>query len=225
MKKFIWSLLLVILAGSAYYGYQYHWPSQEVVEFNPGQEPVVYLEGRQLDEDALFLLEGDQLLIAVSLVESMTSAHIFWDQPEETLVVTTGDHVYRFQPLRTFYMINGRAVDLEVPMQVVNNHPFVPLSFLESFLNVDWIFRQTDQVLVLDEKRTCRLVAEALTEKAVIREAPHIKASLYTETPFPGDQLLVYETYAHWLKIRTANGLIGFIQKKDVKRYEECRPE
>jgi spore germination protein YaaH len=44
------------------------------------------------------------------------------------------------------------------------------------------------------------------------------------ETLMSGDTLTVYETYEKWLRVRTRSGLIGYVQKGDVKRYEECRP-
>lgn len=225
MKKVIWLIVFLLIAGGAYYGYQHYWPSQERVSFNPSQEAVVYLEGRRLDDRQPFLVVEGQLLLVSDLAEEETSAVFFWDQEEETMVITTYDHVYRFQPERDFYTENGRPVDVGVPMQVMNNRVYLPMSFLEPLLSIDWQFREMDEVLVLDEQRLCRLWAEVITNSAVIRQAPNIKAPMYQEPVAPGDRLLVYETYEHWLKVRTESGVIGYIHKKDVKRYEECRPE
>lgn len=224
MKKIaILLLLMLILGGVGYYGYMNYLPSNEVAAFNPKGTPVLYMEGSPLAGDGVFFEFMGELMINSARIEDYAEAHFFWDSGENTLVITTFDKVYRFQPDRDFYMENNRPVDLITSMQLVHGQPYLPLSFLEPFLTMDWIYRDHDQVLVMDEKRECRLWAEVISKEAVIRQAPDIKAPQYDQLLSEGDGLLVYETHEHWLKVRADNGLIGYIQKKDVKRYEECR--
>ncbi len=206
VKKFIVFLALILLAGAGYYGYTNYWPSDEIAEMNPQNTQMVYMEGILQTQRDVFIEEQGELLLKASYVEAYT------------------DKVFQFQPETAVYMENNRPVDIEVPVQMHNNEPYLPIAFIDSFLNIDWIYREEDQMLIMEEKRVCRLIAEVIVEEAVIRQEPTIKAPLFQVTLVPGDQLVVYETHEKWLKVRTENGVIGFIHKKNVKRYEKCRP-
>ncbi|SMP38014.1 glycosyl hydrolase family 18 protein [Anoxynatronum buryatiense] len=222
MKKLGIFFLLLAMAASAFYGYMHFWPSSETALYNATGIPQVYYEGHQLDLSEPYRMVGNEVLVSLELAEIMTNVHYYWDRTEETLVATTYDYVYRFQPGRDFLMENGRPVDLPIPMTVEGNVPYLPVAFLNNHLSMEWQLRQEDQVLVIEEKRPCRMWAEVITEAPVMRQAPAVKAPMFEETLVPGDRLMVYETYEKWLKVRNEAGLIGYIQKKDVRRYEEC---
>lgn len=225
MKKFIGLLVLIFLVAAGYYGYVNYWPSDEIAVMNPQNTQMVYMEGIPQIQKVVFIEEQGELLLKASYIEAYADAHFFWDNNENTLVITTLDKVFRFQPETAFYMENNRPVDLTVPLRMVDNEPYLPISFIDSFLTIDWIYREDDQMLIIEEDRDCRLIAEVIVEEAVLRQEPSIKAPFFEVTLVPGDKLFVYETHEKWLKIRTENGVIGFIHKKDVKRYEECWPE
>lgn len=224
VKIIPWLLVLLMMAGGGYYAYENYWTSNDITPFNPENTQVVYMEGIPQTHYDVYVEEQGELMLKVSYVEGFADAHFFWDTREETLVMTTLENVFRFQPKKDFYMENNRSDDLETPMIVLNNQPYLPVSVIEPMLNIHWIFREDDQVLVLEEKRDCRLMAEVIVEGASIRENASIRAPLYDAQLVPGDMLLVYETHEKWVKVRTENGLIGYVHKKEVKRYEECRP-
>jgi spore germination protein YaaH len=222
MKKILLLILLLAVLGSGYYGYQLYLPSNEITEYNPSDEPVVYLEGLLIDLRKPFIEEDGRLLVSLPLSQMVTDAHYYWDQPEQTLVVTTYEHVYRFKPEKEYYMENGRPVSFDGSLRIENETPYISIDFLERMLQVHIRYSAEHQVMTIEEKRPCRLLAEVIVESSQLRSAPTIKAPAYKSTLSAGDVLTVYETYEHWLKVGTDTGIIGFIRKKDVKRYEEC---
>jgi hypothetical protein len=151
MKKIGLILLLLVMAGGVYVAYQHYVPSNEQAAFNPENKPLVYSEGRLVELDEPYIESGSHLLLSMQLSEMITSAHYYWDQEEQTLVVTTYDHVYRFQPGRDFFMENGRPVDLFVPMQLMNGTPYIPKQFLEQMLSVHASFQPEYHVLIIEE--------------------------------------------------------------------------
>lgn len=224
MKVITWILVILLLAGAGYYGYSNYWASSEVAVSNPENSKMVYWEGVPQTQKDIFLEEQGELLLNADYIENHTDAHFYWESNEDTLVVNTLETVFRLMPGEGYYMENGQPVDLAVPMQRINNQFYLPVSFVEPILKINWIYREQNQTLILEERRDCRLIAEVIVEGAAIRQDQSIKAPLYNVPLAPGDQLVVYETHEKWLKVRTENGIIGFIHKKYVKRYEECRP-
>jgi len=224
MKLITWLLIILLMAGAGYYGYTNYWASSEIAEFNPQGEQMVYLEGLPQTEKDIFLEEQGVLLLKASYIEHLADAQFIWDESEETMEIISLDTVFKIKLGEGFYMENDESMEMAVPLQRVNGKLYVPMSIVQPLLKVDWIYRDQDKTLLLEEQRICRLVAEVIVEGATIRQDPSIKAPLYNIPLAPGDTLLVYETHEKWLKVRTETGFIGFIHKSEVKRYEECRP-
>lgn len=224
MKKWIWLLIVFLAAFAGYYGYHEYWPSREEARFNPSGEPVVYMEGKNMEISAPYLIQNHHILVSMELGEALSNIHLHWDEDEAIMVVSTYDHVYRLKPDETFYMMNGRFMDLDVPMMLWGSLPYLPMEFLAPLTELNWIFLESENALILDEERQCRIWAEVIAETAVMRHNPTIKSPRLPRALSPGERLMVYEIYEKWIKVRTNSGVIGFVPKSVVKRYEECQP-
>ncbi|NLY44151.1 MAG: SH3 domain-containing protein [Clostridiaceae bacterium] len=232
MNKLRFFLVLVImLAGaSAFY---FLWPNTSVISpIRPGETSLV-IEGDKIEGMGTPVVEKGSVLLPFPVVKEYIDPKIYWDRDENKVIITTEDKVIRMKTDNLTAMVNARPVELNIPVRLIDDIPYVPADLLEDLFDVDVKWVEATETVIIDYTGFAQRVGEVTNPKAKVRREPSIKSPIYVDDLQPGQIVRVFEEDEKWYKVRTEEGIIGYMEKRflstsltEVKgvSYDEPQP-
>jgi len=227
LKKFLLTLIAAIITVAVWCGIAFgvyravsmFMPNNELVPaFSEGGQVNVVIEGSVITDLGSPRITEGRILLPLALVKEHIDPYINWDEKLGKLTITTRDRVIRMKTGSLDAYVNNRPVTLNIPV-TEDGDVFVPIEFLSDFYGIKIEYVEENNVVVIDfissEKQYARPVRKTVAVRTgQSRFEPIVKK---IENTGDGDNLLrVFEEYEKWYKVRTADGIIGFVNKKDI---------
>lgn len=211
-----------------------------LINYNPGRSyapedpPGVVYNDLPFDEDEYFLFDG-RLFIRYDSIRDVFDSSIFWEPGSNRVVVTTQDKLIDMDVMLLETNINYSPVSVEAPVYMEDETPFVSMDFLAPIYNIEIEYKESGVVIIGDYSRPF-MIAEATSDLpgflnlylaadrffndgVFLRQGPG-HSSLRVKEIMPGEELVVFHEKSGWYKARTEEGLLGYINKNDVKITE-----
>lgn len=116
---------------------------------DPQPEPpmiTVLIDGRALIADVSPIIQNGRTLVPLRAIFDALGAEVMWNNEDRSIKAAKGDLTVQLQIGNTTAIINGAAVQIDVPPQILNDRTLVPVRFVSAALGADvqWnqVFRQ-----------------------------------------------------------------------------------
>lgn len=218
MKKAILILFIffMVIGLGGYIVYNvYFAPTEEVITYS--DELYLIVEENPVNkEDAVIFME-DILYFSLPIVSDYIDSDIFYDEEEKTLIVTNSEKVNRYKVDEEIATVNHREFLLNNVIKEVNNNVYIPIDRLLKHYDISIDYFEETNAVVLDFNNIDYLQGETILEDSVIRTDLDVKAPIIGGDLSKGTIIYIYAEYDKWYKVRTLNGIPGFIEKKYIK--------
>lgn len=218
MKKIILGLLLLILLagliGGGIFIYKYR-PSDEVISFS--DEMYLMVEDVLIEDGEPVLLLDDILHFSFETIKTYFDEDIYYDAEEETLILTNRKSVKRFKVDRYEASINSKEYLIDHPVRLIYDKIYIPVDLFEDDYEIEVNYFPDTNAVVVDYTDIYYLSGEIILEGSSIRSDLDIKAPILINELEIGRRIYIYGEYENWYKVRTMDGIPGFIEKKYVK--------
>lgn len=229
------SIAIILIAISATFAFWYYYPGTQTSDVKAAR--VIYFDSPVSESDYRF--DKDSLLLSYDFVRNNFDPTIYWEPAIDKVVVTTTDKVIEMDTGQLTAHINSNPVEIDIPVNVYENKPFLPIDFLAPVYHIA-ITTLPSGVTVIEDLRKPELIMTTKV-KAFFDEIPLLeKIRIPEDTPFlrdrpsvrsprikemlPGDTLVVIGEEDNWYKVRTKEGRFGFIRKSHVVYKELITP-
>lgn len=225
MKKTLTILMLIVVAitacaGVAYVAYRlFFMPNNTVVPAFPDNGTNIIVEGELVFTSENLISDG-RILLPLEVVKEHIDKNIDWDEQVHKLTITTRDRVIRMKTGSLEAYVNNEPVTLNIPAQETDGTVYVPIEFLSSYYGISIKYIEANKAVIIDFLDNIRQYASLIKGGAVIRTGSSIFNPIlrkYDKKIIEDVKLRVYEEYEKWYKVRTEDGIIGYIEKKYVK--------
>ena len=100
----------------------------------------VQVDGKMVKFDVNPIIKNERTLVPFRKILETMGAIVNWDEDTNTVTCNKGNTEIKLIILETVAYVNGEAVKLDVPAEIINDRTFVPLRFISENLNckVDW---------------------------------------------------------------------------------------
>lgn len=220
MRLTVFIIVVVILGGFAYGVYKaFFAPNDTVVPaFAEGKLNVV-IGGDVIDSRGEPRIVDGRILLPLALVRQYIDPDINWDKEAHKLTITTKDRVIRMKTGSLEAYVNNKSVNLNIPASEGKGGVLVPIEFLSEFYGIEISLNRDNNVVIIDFKNSKSQTAEPVKSGAVVRTGrstsfPIVKKLEGVEGK--ESELLVFNDYDKWYKVRTAEGAVGYIEKRFV---------
>lgn len=216
MKKLVLLILIiaVVIGGFLYYK-QYNFPSQEVINYS--DELYLIVEEEEVESSDAVMIYEDILYFSFPTVEYFIDKDIFYDELEKTLIITNKDEVLRYIVDLDVASVNSKEFLILNTIKELNRTIYIPIDIILKNYNVEINYFEETKAVVLDYKDIYYLKGEIILEDAVIRTDLNVKSPIIANNLPLGTIVNVYAEYEYWYKVRTMDGIPGFIEKKFIK--------
>lgn len=178
-------------------------------------KPYLIIEDKVFDEG--FLVMGEQVWLSFNIIKKELDPYIFWDVDEQKVFITTYDKTVRLKTDSLTAMVNTKPVNISFPVKTVDDTPYIPLNMLEDLYNIDVKILKDKQKVIIDKKLALRDIANIKRKNELLRVSPSFLSKAVTKLS-SADILFCYEKQGNWQKVRTCNGILGYIPEKRLER-------
>ena len=215
-KVSIFILLGLVIIGLG--GFIYHEilvsPSKKVMTYS---DDLYLIVEEQEAEDGSVLFSEDILYLSLSSIEYFIDKDIFYDDAEETLIITDKSRVIRYKLNSDKGSMNNKEFLISNPIREFNDKVYIPVDIILKNYDVDINYFEGTNAVVLDYKNIEYLKGEIIGDDAVLRTDLDIKSPIISNNLPTGTIVNVYGEYENWYKVRSIDGVPGFIEKKYLK--------
>ncbi len=148
MKKKILSLALILVFAFSISA------SATVIDFTIGSTTTNSYNGEALTtkelEAAPFVNENDRTMVPVRVISETFGAEVGWDDPTQTVTVTSGETVLKLVIGSNTAILNGNEVAMDSVPTLVNARTFVPLRFIGEALGYNINYCSITEQIIID---------------------------------------------------------------------------
>lgn len=171
----------------------------------------LYVNGRELYMPSAPVIQDGRVLVPMrAYLESMGAA-VHW-QPPETVTATLQGRTVQMKIGSTTALVDGQAVTLDVPAQLISNRTYLPLRFLSEGLGSQVHYDGTS-VRVTNGGMPRIVVFDGPLN---VRQLPTLAATVLTTVPI-GTVLDVINTQGTWTQVRLTRGALGWVANQYTK--------
>ncbi|WP_144376927.1 glycosyl hydrolase family 18 protein [Paenibacillus sp. FSL A5-0031] len=217
VRSIILLFLLGVIAVFCWYGYMRFIPNNEKVDPHYKTEHPIFIQGVEAEQGAI--IENDEVKLPLSVLEQVLGADkpIRYEPDSGSIILTTANKVLHLKTDSLTATINQKPYDLTITAETSNDTVYIPAEPLEELygLKVEFV-KETGTVTLLNAGDMVQL-AEATPEKgAAIRTEATIRAPFVQKVP-QSQSIRIWKEQEGWLLVQNSEGIIGFMNKKDVK--------
>ncbi|WP_126429405.1 glycosyl hydrolase family 18 protein [Brevibacillus marinus] len=198
-------------------------PSTERAAPHDGQTNVVLFHGEVYPQS--FLIEQDQLLLPFSFVKEKLDPYLYWDEPTQSVVVTTRDKVLRMESNKLVAFLNKTPVELRVPVQEVEGERYIPYAPLAKLYDYQVRYVPKTNVVIVErageaiQQGTVAAESAGESEPLPLRTGPTNKAPIVAELQ-PNAVVDILQEESGWYRLQTEDGIIGYLPEEAVTLSE-----
>ncbi len=215
LKKFIFSILIIIFLISAYIFYNMDKSNTETIFFS---DDIYLIVEDQLIEFGEPVIEKNGIIyFSFDILSKYVDEDLFFDEDESMLILTSENYVKRFIVDENIASINSKEYSIDNPVINIDGLIYVPLDIFTSDYNIVINHYKETNAVVLDYTDMEYLEGEIILDYPIIRSDLSDKSPMISNNLIKGSTVNVYGEYEEWFKIRTQDGIPGFIEKQYVK--------
>ncbi len=198
---------------NAYYGFEGDLSEESYFSLTVEDEIALIVDNEILDMRGI--LVDDVIYLPREVVYEYLNARFYWDGNENVLVFTTPTEIIKAEVGSTSYSVGNNSMTIDyAPVRSDGNEVFIALDFVQEYTNIDYTLTANPNHLQIVTKWGQKDVVTTKKE-AQVRVRGGIKSEILGIVD--GDtKLFVLEELDDWYKVRTAEGIIGYISKKQV---------
>lgn len=218
MKRTILIILFIFIVGGSIGGFIYYkkyQPNQSVIQYSDELYLIVEDEEVMREEDVLFI--EDILHFSLDTIEYYIDNDIYYDDLEDILIITNEEKVARYKLEDDIATVNNKEFILNNNIKKVGNKVYIPVDIVLSNYELDINYFEETNAVVLDFKNIEYLTGDVILDGAVIRTDVSTKSPIITKDLAPGSLLNIYAEYDLWYRVRTIDGIPGYIEKRYIK--------
>lgn len=218
MKKnlILTGVFTVVLISLLILVYYFFIPSNKVIVAYPGKVTTLVIEGNVVDSPNPPMFEDNQVLLPLDIIKKYFDESILWDEKLKKVIITTDDKVIRMNTDNLTAHINNKPTKLSVSAKDISGTVYMPIDFLEDVYRIDVNFNKDSNIVIIDYRNKIKKLAEVIQDETAVRQDMSIRSPIVKMIK-KGKTLWAFDEYEKWYKVRTEDGIVGYIQKKYVK--------
>ena len=224
MIRFVLLIILIIAAIAGIILWKRYSPSKEQYDMKKyygiekdGQvgitvdNKVVEAEGK---------LAGGKVYVSYNIVRDYINSRFYWDPNENVLLYMLPEDMISVDVGSKDYSISRKKKSEDyVILKTEGNTAYIALDFVQQYTNIDYeVSNNPDHVMI--RTKWGKTDVATVKKNTQVRYQGGVKSPVLAELK-KKDEVTVVESEQNWKKVRTADGVIGYVKNKALKNEEK----
>jgi len=208
-------IVLAIISLSVVW-YIFGLPNQEKVDAFSGIAHPVTDQGKVFPDQTALVDQG-KVYLSFDFMKETIDESLAWDEKSKTVIITTKDKTLTFVEDQLEAFVNGKPFSVQVPVKEVDGIRYLPVEPLENIYPFRAKVIDASSVVKIERSGDAVQLGKVMGEgEHFLRTAPSLKAPYVAELQ-AGETIEIFSEKEGWYYVQKENGLIGFIDKKQVQ--------
>lgn len=220
LRTFIIIVVLIWIAG-AFIVWKKYGPSKETYNLETyfGIESEEQM-GVTIDNEVLggYAMKVDDVVyVSYETVRDYLNDRFYWDPNENILLYTLSDAVIRVDVGSSNYTIakEQKAEDYVI-LKTNGSTAYIALDFVKQYTKMEYsVHENPDHVMIISEYGEIKTVTAKSNTQVRLRGG--VKSPILAEVE-KGDKLISIEDVEDWKKVRTEDGIVGYIKQSRIRK-------
>lgn len=199
-----------------------HIDLSEYFQINEEDEVGLVLQDEVLDNKAKLI--AGEIYIEYTTVKDILNSRFYWDSNENKLLYALPNDLISVEVGSKDYYVGKAKNSKNYPIiKVEGDVAYIAVDFIKEYTDIDYsIFEDPRHIMII---HNWDQVLEATVKKdSEIRVLGGVKSPIVEEVK-KGDAVTLIEKNENWSKVRTSNGVIGYIKNKKLSEANEVQVE
>lgn len=218
VKKIIIVFLMIVSMGlitGASYWYFNNKPNMSVISYS--DDLYLIIEDIVIDEGQPVLHIDNEFYFNYNFLKEYIDENLFYDENEETVIFTSKDKVKRFKIDEIVGSVNSKEFFIDDPIRLIDDNLYIPMKLFKDDYDISINYFDETNAVIIDYTDIYYLTGSVILDNGVIRSDMDIKAPIVKDNLVINDTVTVYGEFEKWLKVRSNDGILGFIEKKYIR--------
>ncbi|MDQ2087701.1 glycosyl hydrolase family 18 protein [Herbivorax sp. ANBcel31] len=222
MKKVAVVVIFILIASIAVYGFLKLSQSNKslVPAFEEGALNLIIEDEHIILPDNVKFVD-EEIVLKFDVVKKYFDSSIKWDKETQKAIVSTKNRKINMKTGSLDSFVNNNPLNLNIPVIKEEDVIYIAIEFLSDFYDIEVTYVKENNAVIIDYKKDFTQVAYPIETEAVLRKGrdskyPILRKFDYVSEADYKNEMQVFEEYDRWYKVRTWDGVIGFIEKQYV---------
>ena len=207
----------------------------EIISFFESGKINLLIEDELIKGSAPPIINGSEIFIPFDIVKKYIDPTIYKETDGSVVTVLTGDKVIRMRDGELQSYVNMEPVELDMTARYIDRQLYVPLVIFSDIFNIKVMYDEENSVVIIDYLKNYEhkgFVSPSVSSESkesdgitsikkttvgdtvAVRSGKSIKEPLYREIGVDGETVDVYEIDGEWSRIRTQDGIVGYVETR-----------
>lgn len=206
-----------------------------IVEFYTSGHINLLIEDELIEGAAPPVINGSEIYLPFDIVKKYIDSTIYKETDSSVVTVITEDKVIRMRSIDLQTFINMEPVEINMTARFIDRVLYVPVVVFSEIFKINVSYNEENNVVIIDylknyehkgvvspnisagydESGTITISRKKTAADSVaVRSGMSIKEPIYKNIGYEGETVDVYEISGDWAKIRTKEGIVGYIETR-----------
>lgn len=187
-----------------------------------GEETAIVLNDEIVETNGLY--RDGQCYLPIDFVNTNINNHFYYDMTEGLVLFTTDLDKVKTQVGSTDYtMSDSFSSEGYVLTVAANDTVYLAADFLRKFCNFSYIYYPEPNRMVLATEWETETHGQ-IKKDTQVRILGGVKSEILTDIA-KGSDVEILEEMETWIKVKTGDGIIGYVENKRIENQSEVTPQ
>jgi len=208
------SISIYITNGAIKYLNNKYSPEKNIIEFFDNEVTNLVVEGELITKFGPPIIEGKEILLPFDFIKEYIDKTIYHDKGKAVITITTDTKVIRISNDDLQAFLNMERYQLDASSKYINDILYVPIMAFRDLFKINVEYLKDNDVVIIDYLKNFKIVGYINNSQAVIRSGMSVYKPIFKVYAPEDIEVRVLSTLGQWTKIRTREGVIGYIESK-----------
>ena len=101
---------------------------------------VLLIDGKYVENDVAPMIRDEEVFLPIRVIAETIGALVTWNKAEQKVTITKDDMLIELFIQKSFAIVNGIHVELDVPVFIENCRTYLPLHFIMEHLDANAVW-------------------------------------------------------------------------------------
>ena len=171
----------------------------------------------------IYIDENDVIYLSKEDIDNFFDEYVYYDKKYNQIITTSENKIATLEVENTTIYINGEEQNIKSSVIEKNDRYFIPISELKEVYNISVEYVEKTDRVVIESLNREQKKTECIKDNSI-----KYKTTIFSKTVDKvkkGESVVVVSEMDNWLKVRTDNGILGYMKKNDAKDVTVSRTE
>jgi len=192
------------------------------LKFRENEEiTLLYNNYEYVNKDDIYVDILEEVYISINDVRNMFDEYIMYDEENQTLVSTYNMHILEMKLNDSNIVVNGTSMQIQGMLKERDGKIYLPMTELGIVYDYDYLYSKENKTIMIDSQKNEKKVTTILKDISLLEEGKTFSKKIGKISK--DTVVTVLDEIGDYKKIKTDNGLIGYVKANKTSETETSR--